>query len=506
MNTELVSLDHIGKRFKGVTALDDVSFGIAAGEIHGVVGCNGAGKSSLMNLLAGVEKPDSGRILLRGEPIDLKGPVDARRRGISTVFQELQLFPHRSVMENIFVNRELVDGVHTLRRAEMRRASSRALSRVGLAVAPETRVGALSLGERQRVEIARALEGRSDLVIFDEPNSALTDDETARLFELIRQLRAQGVTSVYVSQRLEDVFAIADRITVLRDGRRVGTFVTAESTMSEVIAAMIGRAAEETFPVRRAPPPDAPVLLSTERLARAPTLFPIDLKLRAGEIVGVAGLEGSGVRTLFHLLFGLETPTTGRVVCANRTLRPGSPQDAISAGISLIPASRRDDGLMLDWTVRRNATLLVLDQLCNRAGFIDDDAAEACTRELIRRMGVAASGPEALVAQLSGGNQQKVLIGKWLATRPSILLLDDPTRGVDIGAKREIYRFCDQLTQEGTAILFGSSELDETVGLCDRTLVMSRGRVVREFARGEATKPALLHAMVDTERHTGDPS
>jgi ribose transport system ATP-binding protein len=506
MNADIVSLDRIGKRFGGVTALDDVSLGIAAGEVHGVVGCNGAGKSSLMNLLAGVEQPDTGRILLRGQPIELKGPVDARRRGISTVFQELQLFPHRSVMENLFVNRELVDRGATLRRSAMRAASTRALSRVGLAVAPETRVGTLSLGERQRVEIARALDGQSDLVIFDEPNSALSDDETARLFELIRHLKKQGVTSVYVSQRLEDVFEIADRITVLRDGRQVGTFVTGETTMSHVIAAMIGRPAEQTFPVRQAPSPDAPVLLLAEGLTHFPTLSPIDLRLRAGEIVGVAGLEGSGVRDLFHLLFGLQTPTGGRIVCRGRQLRHGEPQDAIRAGMAMIPASRRDDGLMLDWTVRRNAMLLILDQLCDRAGFIDRDAVEASTCELIRRMAVVAPGPDALAFQLSGGNQQKLLLGKWLATRPRILLLDDPTRGVDIGAKREIYRLCDQLAREGAAILFSSSELDETVGLCDRTLVMSRGRMVREFARAETSKPVLLRAMVDATSKVREPS
>jgi ribose transport system ATP-binding protein len=500
MSTDLVSLDRIGKRFSGVTALDSVSFGIAKGEVHGVVGCNGAGKSSLMNLLAGALQPDTGRILLRGEQVELRGPLDARRRGISTVFQELQLFPHRSVMENIFVNRELVGA--TLRRADMRAASARALSRVGLAVAPETRVGTLSLGERQRVEIARALEGQSDLVIFDEPNSALTDDETERLFDLIRQLKKQGITCVYVSQRLEDVFTIADRITVLRDGHRVGTFVTSETTMSAVIAAMIGRAADDAFPVRQGPPPNAPVWLSTEGL-RSRALAPLDLQLRAGEILGLAGLEGSGVRSLFHLLFGLEPPTGGRVVCRGRALRSGNPRDAIAAGMALVPASRRDDGLMLDWTVRRNATLLVLDQLCNRAGFIDGDAAEARTRELIDRMGVVTSGPDAQVGRLSGGNQQKLLIGRWLTTRPSVLLLDDPTRGVDVGAKREIYRLCDRLAQEGTAILFGSSELDEIVGLCDRTLVMSRGRLVREFTRAESSKPALMRAMVDT---TGDAS
>jgi len=491
---ELIRLDAVTKRFGGVTALDAVSFGIAGGEVHAVVGGNGAGKSSLMNLLAGVERPDAGRILLNGQALELTGPLDARRRGISIVFQEPNLFSHRSVTENIFLNRELVGGVGMLRHQAMRDQAGAALQRVGLSVSPDARVASLSVGERQLVEIARALEGKSEIVIFDEPNSALTDQESQRLFELIARLAAQGVTILYVSQRLEDVFAVADRITVLRDGRYQGTLVTAETNRDAVITRMLGRAEGQLFPSGRAPVADAPVALLTEALC-GPGLGPIDLTLHAGEIVGVAGLEGSGVQSLFHLLFGLEKPTAGRIRYRGEERRLRSASDAMQAGAALIPASRRHDGLMLDASVTKNATLAVLDRLLTRLGLIDGDKTERETLDIIAELGVVTSGPDALVGHLSGGNQQKVLIGRWLATRPKVLLLDDPTRGVDIGAKQEIYRLCDRLARNGLAILFASSELEETLGLCDQVLVMSRGRVVQKFERGAKNKAQLVQAM-----------
>ncbi len=491
---ELIRLDAVSKRFGGVTALDAVSFGIARAEVHAVVGGNGAGKSSLMNLLAGVERADAGRILLNGQPLELSGPLDARRRGISIVFQEPNLFSHRSVTENIFLNRELVGGVGMLRHQAMRDQARAALDRVGLEVSPDARISALSVGERQLVEIARALEGKSEIVIFDEPNSALTDQESQRLFELIETLAKQGVTIVYVSQRLEDVFSVADRITVLRDGRYQGTLVTQETNRDAVITRMLGRAEGQAFPSGRMPVADAPVALRTEALG-APGLGPIDLTLRAGHIVGVAGLEGSGVQSLFHLLFGLQQPASGRILYHETPCRLRSASDAMELGAALIPASRRDDGLMLDASVAKNATLCVLDRLRTRLGLIDGAKAERETLQVIEQLGVVTSGPDAMVGHLSGGNQQKVLLGRWLATRPTVLLLDDPTRGVDIGAKQEIYRLCDRLARNGLAVLFASSELDETLGLCDQVLVMSRGRIVQQVERGAKTKAQLMQAM-----------
>ncbi len=490
---ELVRLESVSKRFGAVTALDGLSFGIRRGEVHAVVGGNGAGKSSLMKLLAGVERPSAGRIWLDGQEFRPKGPLEARRRGISCVFQELNLFPHRSVMENLFVNRELVRG-GLLERREMRRLAGAALERVGLSVSPDAAVSSLSMGERQLVEIARALEGRSELVIFDEPNSALTDQESKRLFELIRKLAEGGVTVLYVSQRLEDVFALSDRITVLRDGRYQGTLPTAETAPGAVIAGMLGRSEQQALPSRPPVGADAEVALSAEALC-APGFGPVDVSLRQGEIVGVAGLEGSGVERLFELLFGLERPSAGRVDYHGVTRPLRSPADAMQAGAALIPASRRDEGLMLDASLKKNVALLILDRLRTRLGLIDAEKVERTGAEVIERLGIVASGGDAVAGQLSGGNQQKLLLGKWLATEPRVLLLDDPTRGIDVGAKREIHGLCDRLARQGLALLFASSELDETLALCDRILVLCGGRVVKCFERGQASKAQLMHAM-----------
>jgi ribose transport system ATP-binding protein len=490
---ELVQLDSVTKRFGGITALDRVSFSVRRGEVHAVVGGNGAGKSSLMSLLSGVEKPNAGNIWLNGQPFRPSGPSAARQAGISMVFQELNLFPHRSITENLFLNRELRRGPF-LRRASMRRLARASLDRVGLAASPDAPVSSLSMGERQLVEIARALQGRSELVILDEPNSALTDRESQRLFELMRKLSAEGVTVLFVSQRLEDVLAVSDRISVLRDGRYQGTLVTKETQPGAVIAKMLGRSEDAPLAVRPEIPEDAPLALRTRGLT-ARGFGPVDLTVRAGEIVGVVGLEGAGVRRLFQLVFGLERFSAGSIEYQAGPLSLKSPADAIRAGAALIPASRRDDGLMLDVSLEKNVALLLLDQLRSRFGLIDSRATEQTARDVIAQLGIVAEGPQVLVGRLSGGNQQKVLLGRWLATRPKLLLLDDPTRGVDVGAKLEIHRLCDTLAREGLGILFSSSELEETLALADRILVLSRGQVVHCFTRGEATKAVLLQAM-----------
>lgn len=487
-------LESVSKRFGGVTALDGVSFSVERAEVHAIVGGNGAGKSSLMNLLAGVEQPNEGRILLSGQPFRPTGPLDAQKRGISTVFQELNLFPHRSITENLFLNRELVER-GLLERRKMEALAGVALARVGLSVSPAATVSSLSMGERQLVEIARAFLGRSELVIFDEPNSALTDQESLRLFELIQRLSAEGVTVLYVSQRLEDVFALSDRISVLRDGRYQGTLVTAETEPGQVIAKMLGRTAQQALPSRPQPPADSKLAMRAVGLCCGPDFGPVDLSVRQGEIVGLAGLEGSGVERLFRLLFGLERASSGRIEYQGKVRRLRAPADAMQAGAALIPASRRDDGLMLRETLKKNAALLVVDRLRTRFGLIDAEATERVSLEMIERLGVVASSTEALVGELSGGNQQKVLLGRWLATDPKLLLLDDPTRGIDVGAKREIHGLCDRLARQGLGLLFSSSELDETLALCDRIVVVYGGRLVRSFQRGEVDKARLMQAM-----------
>ena len=493
ISDELIRLENVTKRFGGVTALNDVSFGIAAGEVHAVLGENGAGKSSLMKLLAGVYPQDAGRIFLRGKPVTLASPLEARRQGISIVFQELNLFPHRSVAANIFANRELRGPLGLLDHRAMLKQARETLVLMGVGIDPGARVIDLSLGEKQFVEIARPLQQKSRIVILDEPNSALSEKESERLFEIVRRLRSQGITILYVSHRLEEVFALADRITVMRDGRYQGTCRTAETSMQEIIRAIVGRQMDDPFPPRRPLDAQAPTVLRVRDLRKGDRLGPISFEVRAGEILGFAGLEGAGAEDLFGVLFGLDRMTGGEVTCHDQPQRARSPLEAIRRGWGMIPASRRDQGLMMDWDVRQNTTLLVLDKLLNRLGLIDGVRSRSLARDYVRRLNIATDRLDKAVVNLSGGNQQKVLLAKWLATGPKILILNDPTRGVDIGAKREIYALCEQLAREGLAILFSSSEAEETLGLCDRVMVLYNGKIQREFARGAVSKAELMH-------------
>jgi ABC-type sugar transport system ATPase subunit len=489
----MIQLESITKRFGGVTALDGVSFGIDRGEVHAVVGENGAGKSTLMKILAGAQEPDEGRILLRGEPVRLRSPLDACRHGVSIVCQELNLFPHRSVTANVFAGRELSGPFGVLRDRAMGRETARTLAAMGVDINPDARVGSLSLGERQLVEIARALQQHTDIVILDEPNSALAEHESRRLFDIVRRLREQGVTFVYVSHRLEEVFAIADRITVLRDGRYEGTQRTADTSIPTVVDRMIGRRFEDTFPERPPTRSDAPIALSVTGLRCGDRFGPVDVSVRSGEIVGFAGLEGAGVETLFHTLFGLRRRSGGVVTLHGEPQPARSPASAIRRGWAMIPASRREQGLFMNWTVRRNTVLLVLRKLANAVRLIDKRRSRALTEEYVNRLAVRTAGVDTKVRHLSGGNQQKVLLAKWLATGPRVLILNDPTRGVDVGAKAEIHRLCADLAAQGLAILFNSSELEETLAISDRVLVMHRGRITREFRRGTASKVDLMH-------------
>ncbi len=488
----IIRLDHLTKRFGGVTALDDVSFEIGRGEIHAVVGENGAGKSTLMKILAGVYTPDAGEITLRGVAVSIGDPLVARKLGISIVFQELNLFPDLSVAANIFANREMERGKLLNQRAMVAEARQ-TLDMMGVSLDPRGKVGKLSVGEKQLVEIARTLQQRSEIVIMDEPTSALNATESERLFTILRRLRDRGLTIIYVSHRLEEVFSISDRISVIRDGRYQGTWRTAETSIPDVIAQMIGRRLEETFPERAVDADGGEMLLDVRELAKAPGMGPVSFGVRAGEIVGFAGLEGSGVEDIFQILFGLEKPSGGNVVYGGMNVRPTSPFAAIKQGWGLIPANRRDQGLMLDWSIRRNTSLTVLDRLLSALGLVDGKKERALAGEYVRKLNVATDSLDKRVVNLSGGNQQKVVVAKWLATGPRLLILNDPTRGVDIGAKTEIYGLCDQLAREGLALLFTSSEIEETLGVCDRILVLSRGRIIREFGRGEATKADVMY-------------
>jgi len=490
----------ISKRYGGLQALEAVAFGVERGEIHAVVGENGAGKSTLMKILAGVEAADAGSIVIGGRTASLQSPQAARRSGIAIVFQELNLFPHLSVSANIFAGREAHAG-GLLDEPAMHAAAVEALEALGVAIDPCTRLSALSLDERQLVEIARALSTRPEILILDEPSSALNEGESRRLFEILRRLRSTGATILFISHRLEEVFAIADRISVLRDGRYQGTWRTGETSIPAIVRAMTGHTFDEVFP---APPPvrsDAPVLLEMHEVSCGPRLERLSLRLRAGEILGMAGIEGSGVDEVFKVLFGLERPTSGAVRHAGEELRgrhraSDSPAEAVRRGVGLIPRSRREEGLFLAWPIRKNATILILRELLGRLGLLDRKRERSRTDALLERLHVVTDSREKRVGLLSGGNQQKVVLAKWLAIGPRVLLLHDPTRGVDVGAKAEIYKLCRELAAQGLGILLSSAEIEETLGLSHRVLVLYKGTLVRELERGSGTDPASSKASV----------
>jgi ribose transport system ATP-binding protein len=491
----LIELRRISKSFGGVRALDQVSFSVRRGEVHALVGENGAGKSTLLKLLAGVHQPDAGKILLDGRTVHFRGPRDAYEAGVSIVFQELNLFAHRSIAANVFANREWTRGFGWIDRKGMLQATSRVLQELNLTLSPETRVGQLPMAEKQLVEIARALAQESRILILDEPNSSLSEVESERLFEILRRLRRNNVTILYVSHRLEEVFAITDRITVLRDGQCRGTFSACQTSIPEVVKLMIGRSTSASFPERRLPSSPRSVIVEARSLCAGPRLGPISFSVRAGEILGFAGLEGAGVDRLFELFFGLQRLTAGAILFRGETLGHTKPWDRMRRGWAFLPRSRREQGLMMAWPTARNATLLILNQLRSWLGLIDFQAVRRATNAAITKLNIQGAAPYTAVWQLSGGNQQKVLLAKWLSIQPALLLLQDPTRGIDLAAKWEIYQLCHRLADQGIAILLTSSEMEEVMGLSDRVLVLAKGKLVREFQRGEATQSQLMHAM-----------
>ncbi len=495
MSDHLIHLDGISKSFGGVRALDDVSFGIRKGEIHAVVGENGAGKSTLMKILAGVYMPDGGRLVLDGQEVFLASPLEARKYGISIVYQELSLFPDLSIAANLYLGQEIRNSFGIVNGRAMADGARAALAAVGVKLGPDRTVDSLTLGERQLVEIARTLVRKAGVVIMDEPNSALTEAESAMLFDILRKLREQGLAVIYVSHRLEDVFALSDRITVLRDGRYQGTWTTSETKMETIISAMIGQALENELRPLQPEQIEERRALSVRGLRGSRDFGPVSFDVGAGEIVGFAGLDGAGTEELFSLLFGLGRPFAGDMLIDGKPSDFRSPGDSIRAGIGLVPASRRDEGLIMDWSVRRNCSLIVLSGLVNRVGLVDSRATQRMATEWVRQLRIATDSVDKRVDRLSGGNQQKVLLAKWLATGPKILILDDPTRGVDIGAKAEIHRLCVDLASQQMAILFRSSEIEETLAVCDRTIVFRQGRIAGEFPRGQVNKAHLLHTM-----------
>jgi ribose transport system ATP-binding protein len=490
----LLEARDVRKHFPGVLALDGVCLEVAAGKVVAVVGENGAGKSTLMKVLAGIHPPDGGEIRMDGRPVHLSGVAEALRRGIVLIHQELNLAENLSVAANLFLGREEVRGgrLGWLAHGRMNAAARRLLDRVGLDVPPGRRVGALPPGQRQLVEVARALSLSARLLIMDEPTSSLTQAETERLFEVIADLKKAGVAVVYISHRLAEVRRVADRVVVLRDGRNAGRLSREQISHDAMVRLMVGRDLKQLYPRRHAVAETAPVRLGVRDVTFTggpPT--PISFSVRGGEVVGLAGLVGAGRTELAEALFGIRRVTRGTVLLDGTPVIIRHPREAVAAGLLLVPEDRRHHGLVLSDSVEHNLSLPNLD-LVSRLGWVLGGREARLGRDLVQRLRVRAAAPTQAVGLLSGGNQQKVVLGKWLARRPRVIVFDEPTRGVDVGARSEIYALMEQLATEGIALLMISSDLEEVLGMSDRVLVLHEGRLAGEIPRAHLSEERVM--------------
>jgi len=477
-SSPLARLTSIEKRFDGVHALAKVDFDLCAGEIHALLGENGAGKSTLIKVLTGAYQPDSGQIEIEGKVLFFRNPAEAQSAGISTIHQEIHLVPTLDAVSNLHLGREPHRRWGLIDHVRMRREAAEMLDRYGIAVDLDRPVGELGVAVQQMIAIARALSRGGRILVMDEPTSALTHREVEHLMQITERVRSTGVGVVYISHRLDEVFRIADRVTVLRDGRKVLTEHTASLDRTRLVAAMLGRLNAETAGVRpRAVGTAAPVL-SSDSLARAPRVTGASIALGRGEIVGLAGLQGSGRTELMRLLFGADRPSGGKMTLQGAP-GPRSPLEALSRGLAYLPEDRKADGIVPDLSVRENLSLILLPRL-SRWGFVRRSEERRAVQEFMTRLGVRAASPETRIRDLSGGNQQKVL------------LLDEPTRGIDVGAKPEFYQLMDELAQQGLAVLFVSSELEEILGMSDRVLVMHEGRVTGQLQRDQLSEQAIM--------------
>ena len=493
--TSLLRLEGISKRYGGVRALEDARLECGRGRIHAVLGENGAGKSTLIKVLAGVVAPDAGTLELAGRPLAFAGPAAARRAGIVSVFQELSLLPDLSVADNICITEPPTKWGLIDRRAQ-RRIAEHALARVGAEdIHPLAAVRDLPLSRRQLVEIAKALAREPTILLLDEATSALTAADVASVFGVLRQLRDRGLAIVFISHRMNEIAELADDCSVYRNGRHVATFLAGDKPAGEIIELMIGRDYKSVFPPRPARPPGEPPALKVTDLSWQGRLRNIDFEIRPGEVVGLGGLDGQGQRDLLLALFGALSGVRGTVAVNGAAVALASPRSTQlpGGGIALIPEDRKTEGLMLPMSVRENLSFAAIDGL-SRFGVIDRAAEQSAIAAMIELLRIRADGLDGPVAQLSGGNQQKVVIGKWLMTRPQIILLNDPTRGIDVGTKQEIYQLLRTLAAERAALLFYSTDYAELIGCCDRVLILYDGAIVRVLEGDAITEHNLVAA------------
>ena len=493
----------IGKRFPGVVALDQVSFSVEQGSCHALIGENGAGKSTLGKILAGIYRPDTGVLRLNGQEIAPATPLEARQLGIAMVHQELAFCPNLSVAENLSLG-DFPTRHGWVDRAALRARARTMLHSIGADIDPDRLIGSLSTGLEQLVQIAAAVGTGAKVIVMDEPSSSLSAGETRELFRLVRDLKARGITLIYVSHRLEELFALCDTITVLRDGRHVATERIADTTPKRVVSQMIGRELRVETPAHLAREP-GPEWLRVEGLSSVGKFSDISFSVRAGEIVGFAGLVGAGRSETVQALFGLDPEVTGKITVKGAPLPVASIDAALDAGLGLLPEDRKRQGLVLGLNCRENTSLAVLP-LLTRLGWVNRRRERALAERYAARLRVKAPSVETLIAGLSGGNQQKVALAKWLARECDVLLIDEPTRGVDVGAKAEIYQLLDELACEGKAILMVSSELPELLALCRRILVMRAGKLVGDVPRAAASEASLMRLMAGVESDVTEPA
>jgi rhamnose transport system ATP-binding protein len=490
-DSPLLELVHATKSFGAVRALEDGSVRLYAGEAHALVGENGAGKSTLVKILAGVHHPDSGELLIDGVHTTLNGPAASRAAGVSIIYQEPTLFPDLSIAENIFVGRQTLGRARQIDRAAMRRQAEAAFARLGVELDPARLARGLSVADQQIVEIAKAISFNARVIVMDEPTAALSSIEVDRLFAVVRALRADNAAVLFISHRLEEAFAICQRVTIMRDGRFVRTAPIEELTIDDIIRSMVGRDLDVLFP--KTDTTSGAVVLDVQRLTREGVFTDVSFTVRGGEIVGLAGLVGAGRSEVARAIFGIDRHDAGSVRISGQALPNGSPVAAMAAGIGFVPEDRRLQGLVMDMAIDQNVALASLDRL-RRHGLIFRSGERQLASQWAAKLRLKFGRLRNPVSTLSGGNQQKVVLSKWLARNPALLIVDEPTRGIDVGTKAEVHRLLDELVTQGVAVLMISSELPEVLGMADRILVLREGRLVAEVPRARADEATIMRA------------
>ncbi|NLX82840.1 MAG: sugar ABC transporter ATP-binding protein [Clostridiales bacterium] len=494
----IVEMNGISKSFPGVKALDDVRFSLKAGEVMALLGENGAGKSTLMKILSGVYQRDAGQLTAFGQDVEANlTPRKAQDLGIAIIHQELNMCQHLSVAENIFLGREILTGGR-LNTREMNKQATEVLRSMNVDIAPTTIVGTLPLSKQQMVEIAKALSTNARVLIMDEPTSSLTAHEIENLFTIIRQLRDEGRGIVYISHRLEELHHIVDRVTILRDGQYIITMPFKETTLPEIISYMVGRDITEKYP--RVPSSRGKLIFEARKLQAGRLVRDVSLKVYEGEIVGIAGLVGAGRTETTRVIFGADSREGGQFFLDDKEIHIRKPMDAIRHGVVLVPEDRKHDGLCVKLSVKSNIELPNLDFLSNKAGVVDTKRVTRVVKEGIQSLGIRLPGAEVNAASLSGGNQQKVVVAKWLARKSRLVIFDEPTRGIDVAAKVEIYHLMNKLKEQGIGVVFVSSEMPEVMGIADRIVVMCDGRVTGELMRNEATQEKIMALATQFEK------